>query len=48
MRRALLGLIALAILMGGCGKYGPPVRTVPPPPIEESQTEQDDGEQETP
>ena len=48
MSRALLSLIALAIVICSCGKYGPPVRPEPPVPIEKSQTEDANGEQETP
>ena len=48
MRRRVLGWLALAILAAGCGKYGPPVRSEPPTPIEEPQEEDEQAEVETP
>jgi predicted small lipoprotein YifL len=48
MIRALLSLIALAILMSGCGKYGPPMRAEPPTAIEESPEEEERGERQKP
>ena len=54
MRRACVLLGLLALLLGACGKYGPPVRSRPPvppaaataEPIPPDATEPDESEQE--
>ncbi len=46
MRRLRIGLLALALLAGACGRYGPPLRTPAPAPTQEEEKERQ--EQTTP
>ncbi len=46
MRRLRIGLLALALLAGACGRYGPPLRTHTPAPAQEEEKERQ--EQTTP
>ena len=45
MRPLMVGLLALALFLGACGRYGPPSRPAPP---EASQAEEESEEQATP
>ncbi len=46
MRRLRIGLLALVLLAGACGRYGPPLRTQTLPPAQEEEKERQ--EQTTP
>ncbi len=46
MRRLRIGLLALVLLAGACGRYGPPLRTYAPAPAQEEEKERQ--EQTTP
>ncbi|MCH6562272.1 MAG: hypothetical protein O7B23_07030 [Deltaproteobacteria bacterium] len=46
MRRLRISLLALALLAGACGRYGPPLRTQTPAPAQEEEKERQ--EQTTP
>ncbi len=46
MRRLRVSLLALALLAGACGRYGPPLRTYAPAPAQEEEEERQ--EQTTP
>jgi predicted small lipoprotein YifL len=45
MRPLWVGLLALALFLGACGRYGPPSRPAPP---EASQAEEESEEQRAP
>jgi predicted small lipoprotein YifL len=46
MRRLRIGLLALVLLAGACGRYGPPLRPHTPAPAQEEEKERQ--EQTTP
>ncbi len=48
MRRLRIGLLALALLAGACGRYGPPLRTQTPAPAPAQEEEKEQQEQTTP
>ena len=48
MRRLRIGLLALGLLAGACGRYGLPVRTHTPTPAPSQEEEKERQEQTTP